>query len=116
MVVMVAACSSSTGSAPSVSEAAIPASLAGSVPPGAPPEDIKYVNEWPSPNGGLYNTRVATSGISAANVAKLAIAWTLPLTASGASGRDVANPVIANGVAYLQDGMSNVTAVNLASG
>ena len=116
VVVVAAACSSSAGSATKVSEATIPANLTGSVPPGAPSEDIKYVNEWPSPNGGLYNTRVATSSISAANVSKLTIAWTLPLTASGASGRDVANPVIADGVAYLQDGMSNVTAVNIASG
>ncbi len=98
------------------SEAAVPANLAASVPPGAPTEDIKYFSEWPCPNDGLYNTRVASSSISAANVGKLAIAWTLPLTASGASGRDVANPVIANGVAYLQDGMSNVTAVNIAAG
>jgi outer membrane protein assembly factor BamB len=94
----------------------VPASLAASVPPGAPIEDINYFREWPSPNDGLYNTRVASSTISAANVARLAVAWTLPLMFWGPSGRDVANPVIANGVAYLQDGMSNVTAVNIATG
>ena len=94
----------------------MPASLAASVPPGAPVEDIEYSSEWPSPNDGLYNTRVATSHISSGNVGQLAVAWSLPLTATGASGRDVANPVIANGVAYLQDGMSNVTAVDIASG
>jgi outer membrane protein assembly factor BamB len=119
LLAIASACSSSTGTTPNaspISEASVPANLAGSVPPGAPTEDINYFNEWPSPNGGLYNTRVASSSISASNVGKLAIAWTLPLTASGASGRDVANPVIANGVAYLQDGMSNVTAVNIATG
>lgn len=121
LVMVAAACSSSTAAAPKispspVSEASVPASLAGSVPPGAPPEDIDYHSEWPSPNGGLYNTRDATSTITAANVSRLTIAWSIPLTASGATGRDVANPVIGNGVAYLQDGMSNVTAVDVASG
>jgi outer membrane protein assembly factor BamB len=64
----------------------------------------------------LYNTRVAHSTISATNVSKLAVAWTLPLTGLGANGRDFANPVIANGVVYLQDGASNVMAVSIATG
>ena len=119
MLALIAACSAPTGTSPSTSaspEASVPSSLAGSVPPGAPPEDIRYFNDWPSPNGGLYNTRDAYSSISSANVASLKVAWTLPLTGIGASGRDVANPVVANGVAYLQDGASNVTAVNVATG
>jgi outer membrane protein assembly factor BamB len=94
----------------------VPSSLAGFIPPGAPPEDIRYFNEWPSPNDGLYNTRVASSTISASNVAKLGVAWTLPLTGSGSTGRDFANPVIANGVVYLQDGASNVMAVSYSTG
>ena len=81
---------------------------AASPPPGAPMEDVRYANEWPSPNGDLYNTRVAHSTISSANVSKLGVAWTLPLTGTGATGADVANPVIADGIAYLQDGASNV--------
>ena len=96
--------------------ASIPPSLAASVPPGAPEEDIRYFNEWPSPNNGLYNTRVATSTISSTNASKLKVAWTLPLTHTGASGRDFANPVIANGVVYLQDGASNVMAVSIGTG
>ena len=96
--------------------ASIPPSLAASVPSGAPEEDIRYFNEWPSPNNGLYNTRVATSTISSTNVSKLKVAWTLPLTHTGASGRDFANPVIANGVVYLQDGASNVMAVSIGTG
>lgn len=113
------ACSGSTGTSssrtpfPAVS---VPAGLAGLVPPGAPAEDISYVNEWPSPNDGLYNTRDASSSISSANVANLKVAWTLPLTGKGATGRDVANPIIANGVVYLQDGASNVIAVSNATG
>jgi len=72
--------------------------------------------EWPSPNGNLYNTRVAHATISSANVAQLKIAWTIPLRGKGLTGADVANPVIANGIAYLQDGASNVMAVRIASG
>jgi outer membrane protein assembly factor BamB len=94
----------------------VPPDLAAAVPPGAPEEDIAYFNEWPSPNDGLYNTRAAHSTISAANVATLRPAWTLPLTGLGATGRDFANPVIADGVVYLQDGASNVTAVSNATG
>src|SRR6202022_1582787 len=48
--------------------------------PSSPIEDIKYANEWPSPNGDLYNTRVAHTTISSSNVSKLAVTWTVPLT------------------------------------
>jgi len=112
--VVASACSGSAGTTPSLPT--VPPSLAGSIPPGAPAEDIRYFNEWPSPNDGLYNTRVASSTISATNVAKLAVAWTLPFTGAGATGRDFANPVIANGVVYLQDGASNVMAVSYSTG
>jgi outer membrane protein assembly factor BamB len=79
-------------------------------------EDITYANEWPSPNGDLYNTRLAHTTISSANVSTLAVAWTLQLMGAGANGRDFANPVVANGVAYLQDGASNVMAVQSSTG
>lgn len=122
-IALVAACNGPTAKPAGVSSnpaapptPSIPSTLAGFVPPGAPEEDIRYFDEWPSPNDGLYNTRVAHSSISAANVARLRVAWTLPLTGTGSSGRDFANPVVANGVVYLQDGASNVTAVNSATG
>jgi outer membrane protein assembly factor BamB len=119
VLAVAAACSSPPRTAPSASPtpaAAIPPSLAGFVPPGAPEEDVRYFNEWPSPNNGLYNTRLAHSTISATSVAKLKLAWTLPLTHTGLTGRDFANPVIANGVVYLQDGASNVMAVSIDTG
>jgi outer membrane protein assembly factor BamB len=84
--------------------------------PRAPIEDIKYANEWPSPNGDLYNTRVAHTTISSANVSRLAVAWSIPLSGVGANGSDFANPVVANGVAYLQDGASNVMALESSTG
>ncbi|HKO24722.1 MAG TPA: PQQ-binding-like beta-propeller repeat protein, partial [Chloroflexota bacterium] len=104
-------------SAPSAMErTASAASGATSVPPGAPVEDVRYAHEWPAPNGDLYNTRVAHSTLSSTNVSKLGMAWTLPLRGTGPTGADVANPVIAAGIAYLQDGASNVMAVRDATG
>ncbi len=87
-----------------------------SVPVGAPAEDVQFAKEWPSPNGDLYNTRVAHSTISSTNVSQLRIAWTMPLQGAGKEGSDVANPVMAGGIAYLQDGASNVMAVRYATG
>ena len=119
LVALLAAC----GGAPSVQGTPTPmacntptAASATSVPPGAPVEDSCYAAEWLAPNGNLYNTRVAHSTIASTNVSKLGIAWTIPLPCSGPNGADVANPVIANGIAYLQDGASNVLAVQYATG
>lgn len=86
-----------------------------SLPP-TPQEDVRYANEWPSPNGDLSNTRVAHTTIAAANVSKLGSAWTFPLTGTGLTGADFANPIVANGIAYLQDGASNVIALQLSTG
>ena len=73
---------------------------------------------WSLANGDLGNARVVShSEISAANVAQLGVAWTMPLTASSIYGTFAANPVTdAHGVVYLQDLASNVFAVNLHSG
>jgi outer membrane protein assembly factor BamB len=72
---------------------------------------------WALQNGDLANTRVThDASISSSNVARLGVAWTMPLTASSIYGTFAANPVIADGVVYLQDLDSNVTAVDLRSG
>jgi outer membrane protein assembly factor BamB len=122
-VLVLAALLAACGGSPSVQGTPTPllcntsaAASATSVPPGAPVEDICYATEWPSPNENLYNTRVAHSTIASTNVSKLGMAWTIPLQGKGATGTDVANPVIANGIAYLQDGASNVIAVQYATG
>ena len=44
------------------------------------------------------------------------LGWSLPLQGVGAAGAFVANPVMADGIAYLQDAASNVTAVRYATG
>ncbi len=66
---------------------------------------------WPAPNGDAANHRRATSSIDAASVDRLQVAWRLPLSATYA-----ATPIVRDGVVYTQDLMSNVYAVDLASG
>jgi outer membrane protein assembly factor BamB len=72
---------------------------------------------WALPNGDLSNTRLTHgSPISSSNVSQLGVAWTQPLTAGSVYGTFAANPVISNGVVYLQDLASNVWATSLATG
>jgi glucose dehydrogenase len=71
---------------------------------------------WPYSNLDLANTRDATgSAISSANVSRLAQTWTFKLTGKAATGVRPygslsANPIVLDGVVYLQDLDSNVYA------
>ena len=77
---------------------------------------------WPYSNDDLANTRDATgSTLSSKNVSSLAQAWTYKLTGQAAIGVRpygslTANPIVQNGVVYLQDLDSNVYALALATG
>ena len=77
---------------------------------------------WPYPNGDLANTRVAAgSTISSTNVSRLVQAWTFKLTGQAAVGLPpygslAANPIVQNGVVYLQDLYSNVYALAVSTG
>jgi alcohol dehydrogenase (cytochrome c) len=77
---------------------------------------------WPYPNGDLSNTRDAlTSTITVANVSKLKKLWSFTLTGNatksvGGYGTLAANPIVQNGVVYMQDLSSNVYAISLATG
>jgi alcohol dehydrogenase (cytochrome c) len=77
---------------------------------------------WPYSNDDLANTRDATeSTISSANVSRLAPTWTFKLTGKAAVGVRpygslTANPIVENGVVYIQDLDSNVYALALATG
>jgi alcohol dehydrogenase (cytochrome c) len=77
---------------------------------------------WAYPNGDLSNTRDAVgSSISSANVSRLREAWSFKLAGTAAQGVDdagsfAANPVVVNGVVYIQDLDANVYAVSLATG
>ena len=67
-------------------------------------------------NGDTSNTRYAGGPIDSATVSKLAVAWTLPLTAKSEYGSYYSSPVISNGVIFSQDLDSNVQAIDLQSG
>lgn len=77
---------------------------------------------WPYPNGDLANTRdAAGSTITAANVSGLKEAWTFQLSGTAAAGVSyagsfAANPVMADGVVYIQDLDCDVYALSLATG
>jgi alcohol dehydrogenase (cytochrome c) len=96
----------------SVLGAAAPSASAATAPPGS----------WPSPNGDLANTRDAPgSTISSQNVATLREAWSFKLTGKAATnvghyGSLAANPIVEDGVVYIQDLECNVYALDLSTG
>jgi outer membrane protein assembly factor BamB len=74
--------------------------------------------DWPAPNHDLASTRSAPdSGIDRGNVGRLHVAWRfrfrIPLVPDGVF---TATPVVAGGVVYVQDMMSNVYALDLQTG
>ena len=73
---------------------------------------------WTLPDADLANTRDVASAITSANVSKLGVAWTVPLTISTTrtDGAYATTPVIVNGVVYVQDLESDVMAISLATG
>ena len=113
---LVAACGASTSSDGCGLRGAIATSNA------AASTTIAASGSWPYPNADLANTRDASdSTISSANVSRLAQAWTFKLTGKAATGVRpygslAANPIVQNGVVYLQDLDSNVYALALATG
>jgi outer membrane protein assembly factor BamB len=68
------------------------------------------------PGTDLANTRNAEGEIERSNASTLKEAWSLPLTAESSYGAISATPVVAGGVAYVQDLESNVQAVDMKSG
>ena len=77
---------------------------------------------WPYSNGDLADTRdAASSTITSASVSGLKQAWTFHITGTAAAGIAPygalsANPIVVNGVVYIQDLYSNVYALALATG
>jgi glucose dehydrogenase len=77
---------------------------------------------WPYSNGDLANTRDSVgSTITLANVSTLKKAWSFVLKGKstknvGGYGTLAANPIVVNGVVYIQDLHSNVYALSLATG
>ena len=91
----------------------------GPTPTATPPSTS---GAWAYPNADLANTRGApNSTITSRNVTRLRQAWTFKLSGSAAAGVDRAgalamNPVVGDGVVYIQDLDANVYAVALTTG
>lgn len=107
-----------TPRAPHETPTATPETLPTVVPVAAiPPEIEQFAAEWPMPNKDYRNTRTTTtSHIHASNVEQLGGAWTFALHGGSKWGSAASNPLIANGIVYFQDLMSNVFAFDLQSG
>ena len=85
--------------------------------PTIPPETEQFANDWPVPHGNLGATRSAgNSAISAANVARLGVAWTFDIPATSAWGSITANPIVVGDTVYIQDMESNIFALDRATG
>jgi alcohol dehydrogenase (cytochrome c) len=83
----------------------------------APPEWAANTDGWPAHNYDLSNTRDTTnSDINATNVAKLSPKWRFKLPYVGAFGAYASNPIVLDGVVYIQDPDSDVYALNQQTG
>src|SRR3954471_8191319 len=67
---------------------------------------------WSLPGADLQNSRAVGGPINASDVSTLGVAWTVPITATGAFGGYATTPVVAKGVLYTQDLASNVEAID----
>jgi glucose dehydrogenase len=116
---LIAACSGSgSNSSSSPSTLACPSKHGTAVAGTAPAATGRPAAGWTLPGADLANTRDVASAITSANVSKLGVAWTVPLTISTTrtDGAYAATPVIVNGVVYVQDLESDVMAISLATG
>ncbi len=71
---------------------------------------------WGLPGADLQNSRYVGGPINSSTVSTLGVAWTVPITASGAFGGYATTPVVADDVVYTQDLESNVEAIDLETG
>jgi alcohol dehydrogenase (cytochrome c) len=112
---LIAGCSSSSSGSSALT---CPSKRGAAVTGTAPAAAGRPASGWTQPDADLASTRYVASAITSADVSKLGVAWTVPLTMSTAhtDGAYAATPVIANGVVYVQDLDSNVFAISLATG
>lgn len=88
-----------------------------SLGPAIPPELDLYKTDWPAPNGNLAATRDAIgSTIDSSNVGDLEVAWTFTIEAVAGWGGMTATPLILGHTVYVQDMLSNVFALDRATG
>lgn len=82
-----------------------------------PSETTLHAKDWPAANQNLSNTRAANgSSISASNINKLGLAWSVPLKGVSEWGAAATNPLIIGNTAYFQDLKSNVYAIDIKTG
>ncbi len=113
---LIAGCSGSSSSSSSSSTLACPSKHGTAVTGTAPAGTGRPAAGWTLPGADLANTRDVASAITSGNVAKLGVAWTVPLSVTHADGAYATTPVIVNGVVYAQDLDSDVFAISLATG
>ena len=113
---LIAGCSSSSSS--SSRALACPSKHGTPVTGTAPAATGRPAAGWTQPDADLASNRYVASAITSANVSKLGVAWTVPLTmnTTHTDGAYATTPVIVNGVVYVQDLDSNVFAISLATG
>ena len=73
-------------------------------------------DSWGAPNGDLANRRRVGGPIDKRSVARLGVAWTAPISATGTFGGYSATPIITGGRVYTQDLESNVEVRSLETG
>ena len=117
---LIAGCSSSSSSSSSSGSSALtcPSKRGAAVTGTAPAATGLPAAGWTQPDADLASTRYVASAITSANVSKLGVAWTVPLTmnTTHTDGAYATTPVIVNGVVYVQDLDSDVFAISLATG
>jgi outer membrane protein assembly factor BamB len=83
----------------------------------APPEIAANAAGWPEHNYDLSNSRATVqTDIESSNVATLKRKWAFKLPYAGPFGAFTSNPIVLNGVVYIQDPDSNVYALNQSTG
>ena len=99
LAVGLAGCGSSSSSGSGTTTAAPSHAMLGV----APPEWAANTDGWPAHNYDLSNTRAtANTDINATTVANLKPAWRFKLPYVGAFGAYASNPIVLNGVVYIQ--------------
>ena len=115
LTVALAGCGGSSSSSSGGTTTATPSHTA--MVGNAPPEWSANTDAWPAHNYDLSNTRATTNtDINATNVAKLKPAWRFKLPYVGQFGAYASNPIVLNGVVYIQDPDSDVYALNQQTG
>lgn len=113
VTVVLAGCGSSSSKSGSSSSKASHAAAVGQ----PPPEWAANADAWPAHNHDLSNTRATTqTPINSKTVSKLKVKWTFKFPYIGQFGAYTSNPIVLDGVVYIEDPDSNVYALNRETG